>query len=119
MPILKGNKNKGKWGLHSNRNAGEVKEKEKEDVVELGSGLKVEKKLYEVLRPHQVEGVEFMHACVSGKKLPHLYGCILADFMGLGKTLQTLTLSYSMIKQKEIKKFVIVCPLTLLDVWQK
>lgn len=54
MPILKGNKNKGKWGLHSNGNAGEVKEKEKEDVVELGSGLKVEKKLYEVLRPHQV-----------------------------------------------------------------
>lgn len=46
-----------------------------------------------------------------------LQGCILADYMGLGKTLQTLALSYSMIKQKDIKKMVIVCPLTLLDVW--
>lgn len=58
-----------------------------------------------------------MYGCVSGKKNNALTGCILADYMGLGKTLQTLALCYSMIKQKEIKKFVIVCPLTLLDVW--
>lgn len=60
-----------------------------------------------------------MYACISGKKNNALHGCILADFMGLGKTLQTLALTYSMIRSKEIKKFVIVCPLTLLDVWEK
>lgn len=58
-----------------------------------------------------------MYSCVSGRKNMALQGCILADYMGLGKTLQTLALSFSMIKQKDIKKFVIVCPLTLLDVW--
>ena len=46
-----------------------------------------------------------------------MHGCILADFMGLGKTLQTLALSYSMLKQNIINKFIIVCPLTLLSVW--
>lgn len=58
-----------------------------------------------------------MYECVSGKKNSALSGCILADFMGLGKTLQTLVLAYSMVKQKDIKKFVIVCPLTLLNIW--
>jgi SNF2 family DNA or RNA helicase len=60
-----------------------------------------------------------MFNCITGKKNNNLHGCILADFMGLGKTLQTLVLAYSMIKQKLIKKFVIVCPLTLLTVWEK
>lgn len=87
--------------------------------IELKSGLHMEKKLYECLRPHQRQGVEFMYTCISGKKNPALNGCILADFMGLGKTLQTLALSYSMVRQRDIKKFVIVCPLTLLNVWQK
>lgn len=41
-----------------------------------------------------------MYSCVSGKKNPALHGCILADFMGLGKTLQTLALTYSMIRSK-------------------
>ena len=56
-----------------------------------------------------------MYSCVSGLKNNALHGCILADYMGLGKTLQTLT--YSMLRQKIIKKFAIVCPLTLLDIW--
>lgn len=88
-----------------------------EDLVNLKNGLNIETKLFQILRPHQREGVEFMYECVSGKKNPALSGCILADYMGLGKTLQTLALTYSMIKQKDMKKFVIVCPLTLLDVW--
>jgi SNF2 family DNA or RNA helicase len=41
-----------------------------------------------------------MYECVSGRKNSALHGCILADYMGLGKTLQTLALAYSMIKQK-------------------
>ena len=46
-------------------------------------------------------------------------GCILADYMGLGKTLQTLAHMYSMLKQGMIKKALIVCPLTLLSVWER
>lgn len=60
-----------------------------------------------------------MFKCLWGAKETLLTGCILADFMGLGKTLQTLALCYSVLKQKLIKKFVIVCPLTLLDIWEK
>lgn len=41
-----------------------------------------------------------MHACIMGKKNNALSGCILADYMGLGKTLQTLALCYSMLRQK-------------------
>ena len=58
-----------------------------------------------------------MYSCVSGLKNNALHGCILADYMGLGKTLQTLALTYSMLRQKIIKKFAIVCPLTLLGIW--
>lgn len=35
------------------------------------------------LRPHQIEGVEFMKECWKNG-----YGCVLADEMGLGKTCQ-------------------------------
>ena len=58
-----------------------------------------------------------MHNCVNGSKGPLVSGCILADYMGLGKTLQTLALMYSLLKTKKIKKAVVVCPLTLLTVW--
>lgn len=37
--------------------------------------------LSRVLRPHQVEGVQFMYDCVTGKKKEGAYGCIMADEM--------------------------------------
>ncbi|KAI9915063.1 hypothetical protein PsorP6_008627 [Peronosclerospora sorghi] len=45
-----------------------------------------------VLKPHQVEGVQFMHSHVTANR-----GCILADYMGLGKTLQVITVIHSFI----------------------
>jgi DNA repair and recombination RAD54-like protein len=50
-------------------------------------------------------------------KNPLMSGCILADFMGLGKTLQTITIIYSMLKMGLISKTIVVCPLTLVGVW--
>jgi SNF2 family DNA or RNA helicase len=47
----------------------------------------------------------------------NIEGCILADFMGLGKTLQTLTLIRSVTKMNILNKIVVVCPLTLVRVW--
>ncbi|KAE8990463.1 hypothetical protein PF005_g21066 [Phytophthora fragariae] len=43
-----------------------------------------------LLKPHQVEGVRFLHSHVTAGR-----GCILADYMGLGKTLQVITVIYS------------------------
>ena len=40
------------------------------------------------LRPHQREGVQFLYDCVSGARVRDYNGCILADDMGLGKSIQ-------------------------------
>jgi DNA repair and recombination protein RAD54B len=39
--------------------------------------------------------------------------------MGLGKTLQTLTLIRCSIMQKIANKVIVVCPLTLVKVWER
>ncbi|KAL4087028.1 hypothetical protein PRIC1_012928 [Phytophthora ramorum] len=66
--------------------------------VRLGSGsagicegdVWIAREIKPLLKPHQVEGVQFMHAHVAAGR-----GCILADYMGLGKTLQVITVIYS------------------------
>lgn len=58
-----------------------------------------------------------MYDCLMGHKNPMISGCILADFMGLGKTLQTITLIYSLLKMKKIFKIIVISPLTLVSVW--
>jgi SNF2 family DNA or RNA helicase len=75
------------------------------------------------LRSYQIEGVKFMYDCISGKKVPGYNGCILADSMGLGKTLSTLTLLYTLTKKNAsytsgIKKGIIICPATLIENWE-
>jgi SNF2 family DNA or RNA helicase len=74
------------------------------------------------MRPHQVEGVKFMFECLTGKKGSEISGCILADYMGLGKTLQALTLLYTLLNlkrknAKQFKKAIVVSPLTLVNNW--
>lgn len=78
------------------------------------------------LREHQKEGVKFMYECVMGLRPFSGEGAILADEMGLGKTLQTITLLWTLLKQNPvyqagpvIKKALIVCPVTLINNWQK
>src|SRR5437762_13360513 len=59
-------------------------------------------------------------------------GALLADEMGMGKTLQTITLLWTLLKQSPwvdekndgrlsgfIKKALIVCPVTLINNWRK
>jgi len=58
-----------------------------------------------------------MYECIMKQKGNNIEGCILADFMGLGKTLQTLTLIRSVTKMNILNKIVVVCPLTLVRVW--
>jgi SNF2 family DNA or RNA helicase len=82
------------------------------------------------LRPHQREGVKFMYDCVMGKTRGGeddtlaSTGCVLADAMGLGKTLQAISLVYTLMKQsnhpqKVAKKTIIVTPSTLVKNWVK
>ena len=75
-----------------------------------------------MLRPHQREGVKFMWDCVVGERIPDNFGCIMADEMvsmghsddhfllsdtlsnhtyqqGLGKTLQCITLMWTLLRQ--------------------
>ena len=82
------------------------------------------------LREHQREGVKFMYECVMGMRSFNGQGAILGDAMGLGKTLQTVALLWTLLKQNPvyegshepppvIKKALIVCPVTLINNWRK
>lgn len=78
------------------------------------------------LRQHQREGVQFLYECVMGMRSFNGEGAILADDMGMGKTLQTIALLWTLLKQSPIygappviKKALIVCPVTLINNWRK
>ncbi|KAH9830730.1 SNF2 family N-terminal domain-containing protein [Rhodofomes roseus] len=77
------------------------------------------------LRPHQVEGVKFLYECVMGLRKHEGQGSILADEMGMGKTLQTIALCWTLLKQNPyagagpvVGKILIVCPVTLINNWK-
>lgn len=83
----------------------------------------VEPFLAQRLRPHQKEGVQFMYNCITGKRKQGFFGCILADSMGLGKTLQAITLLYTLLRKNPpyltfARKGIIVSPATLVDNWR-
>jgi Superfamily II DNA/RNA helicases, SNF2 family len=65
------------------------------------------------MRPHQKEGVKFMFDCLVGFRGPDINGCILAvtnylklitsqDSMGLGKTLQTIGVIWTLLKKSNL-----------------
>lgn len=78
---------------------------------------------------HQIAGIQFIFNSLFGltdPEFPDLSGCILADTMGLGKTLQIITLIDILTKQNPysndrpyIKKCIVVAPVTLLGNWQR
>ncbi|CUM67035.1 uncharacterized protein PRCAT00004723001 [Priceomyces carsonii] len=79
------------------------------------------------LRDHQKSGVEFLYECVMGFRNFDGNGALLADEMGLGKSLMTITLIWTLFKQSPYiedkgaiaKKFLICCPVTLIENWKK
>jgi hypothetical protein len=77
------------------------------------------------LRPHQREGVCFMFEAVMGARAPQHSGCLLADAMGVGKTLQVLALTWTLVRQSPsgggvpaTRRVVVVCPATLVANWK-
>jgi superfamily II DNA or RNA helicase len=85
----------------------------------------VDPKLSQFLRPHQREGVQFMFDCCMGLRRGFVgNGCILADGMGLGKTIQAISLMWTLLRQgpdgqPAVKKALIVAPSSLVANWVK
>ncbi|RDW78446.1 hypothetical protein BP5796_06298 [Coleophoma crateriformis] len=83
------------------------------------------------IKPHQVSGVQFMWSqIVTDHKVMH--GCLLAHTMGLGKTMQSITLLIAIAEASasedetvraqvplglRISKTLILCPPGLIDNW--
>ncbi|KIW40310.1 uncharacterized protein PV06_07517 [Exophiala oligosperma] len=78
------------------------------------------------LLPHQPAAITFLYECVMGLRDFDGQGCILADAMGLGKTLTTISLLWTLLRQNPIykappivKKALIVCPVSLIRNWKR
>ncbi|XP_053668559.1 transcriptional regulator ATRX homolog [Anopheles marshallii] len=86
--------------------------------------LEVDKKLVKLLKPHQANGIKFMFdACFESleqMKETKGSGCILAHCMGLGKTLQVVTLTHTLLANADmtgVERVLIVCPLSTVLNW--
>lgn len=68
-----------------------------------------------VLKPHQFEGVSFLW-----NHLTRDQGCILADYMGLGKTLQVICTLHTYLKHKGKKNPVLIlAPASVVNNWKQ
>lgn len=84
------------------------------------SDVWVARELKRALKPHQAAGVEFLQRHIAANR-----GCILADYMGLGKTLQVITVIYSYIldqtEQRERASpatAIVLCPAICIPNWE-
>jgi len=90
----------------------------------MGVLVEVNQRLVKKLKPHQVKGVKFMwDACfesIEQIKSGSQGGAILAHCMGLGKTLQTITLTHTLLDNKSvsIKRVMVICPVNTVKNWQ-
>lgn len=72
----------------------------------------VPKFMFEKLYPHQRRGVKFLWDNINKGT-----GCILADFMGMGKTLQTASFLHLFLSQGKAKTVLIVSPASVNTHW--
>jgi len=90
----------------------------------MGVLVEVNQRLVKKLKPHQVKGVQFMwDACfesIAQIKSGSQGGAILAHCMGLGKTLQTITLTHTLLDHKKvaINRVMVICPVNTVKNWQ-
>ncbi|XP_067126191.1 transcriptional regulator ATRX homolog isoform X2 [Centruroides vittatus] len=97
----------------------EVDEENKEEIIQVHPSLIVK------LKPHQVEGVKFMWegTIESLKQLNSTpgSGCILAHCMGLGKTLQVIVFTHTLLTNEFTKKVIrtclVICPYNTILNW--
>ncbi|KAB5522767.1 hypothetical protein PHYPO_G00163210 [Pangasianodon hypophthalmus] len=86
--------------------------------------VQVDTYLLSKLKPHQREGVQFIwdSCCESIAKVKSSpgSGCLLAHCMGLGKTLQVITLLHTVLTCElvELNTALVVCPLNTVLNWK-
>eukprot|EP01012_Entosiphon_sulcatum_P023890 TRINITY_DN29029_c0_g1_i1.p1 TRINITY_DN29029_c0_g1~~TRINITY_DN29029_c0_g1_i1.p1 ORF type:complete len:1265 (-),score=190.91 TRINITY_DN29029_c0_g1_i1:11-3805(-) len=78
----------------------------------------IPRKLFDLLKPHQVDGVRFMWRTVVMPKESNR-GCILAHSMGLGKTLQVVVTTYMFFKHLVGRRAMVVAPKSTLTNWHR
>lgn len=77
------------------------------------------------LKSHQTDGIKFMYDCCYGSvdslKDHAGSGCILAHCMGLGKTLQLISLLHTVISYPQLKtnKVLVICPKSTVLNWKE
>lgn len=70
--------------------------------------------LSKILKPHQIAGIQFMWSrAVSGDR-----GCVLADHMGLGKTLQLISVLWAYLEGTTDRTALVVAPAFVLPNWR-
>ncbi|XP_055695300.1 transcriptional regulator ATRX homolog [Lutzomyia longipalpis] len=96
----------------------DFEEESKEDL------LSVHKDLVKKLKPHQGMGIKFMwDACfetLERSTESDGSGCILAHCMGLGKTLQVIALTHTLLANSEktgVQRVLVICPLSTVLNW--
>lgn len=92
--------------------------KKKENII-------VHRDIQKHLKSHQIDGIKFMYDCCYGsvdslKDHPGS-GCILAHCMGLGKTLQLISLLHTVITYPQLKtnKVLVICPKSTVLNWKE
>ncbi|CAH0551007.1 unnamed protein product [Brassicogethes aeneus] len=87
--------------------------------------LRVDDHLVKKLKPHQASGIKFMwEACyesVERAQKTKGSGCILAHCMGLGKTLQVITLAHTLLINSDttkVERVMVVCPVNTVLNWK-
>ena len=69
------------------------------------------------LKPHQVEGVHTLFRRLGGGRNGH--GAVLGDGMGLGKTVQAITLMHTLLANKLASSALVLVPSGLLATWRR
>lgn len=86
------------------------------------SDVWIAKEIKRLLKPHQVRGVQFLYDHIMADR-----GCILADYMGLGKTLQVITVIYSFMidhfasyDESDVRPVttIVLCPAICIPNWE-
>ncbi|KAJ0175997.1 hypothetical protein K1T71_008171 [Dendrolimus kikuchii] len=86
--------------------------------------IEVDRGLVKKLKPHQANGIKFMwdasFESVKRIKKDKGSGCILAHCMGLGKTLQVVSLTHTLLTHGDltsVNRVLVVCPLSTVLNW--
>eukprot|EP00960_Hanusia_phi_P031988 749597-Hanusia_phi.AAC.4 len=76
--------------------------------------VQVAQEIAAALQPHQREGLRFMWKHVAQEEGS---GCILADGMGLGKTLQAIALVHTCLRALVVRTALVLCPAICVRNW--